>query len=252
MMATAGARPVRNARASVLSAECFFLSQSEMATVSKSKKCKNDKTRSYKGTEASPMGVGYASAPERVGTRKRGGDGGMWVVVKRSDGIKAWARASSASSAKSQKPASSAKRTRTIKRRKGGADGLERFNREDMELGRGQAAAQQSPSRDADLANLRSQLAEAEQGVAWTSRGMNDPSKSTSDRERLSRMNEKASQQRQQIARQIDLKEGDPEIEGRYKGALVERSLDRNWSGLTRRMWNPENGTLFKKHGTDF
>ena len=37
-------------------------------------KCINDKTRTYKGSEPSPKGLGYCAHPEEVGTRKYGKD----------------------------------------------------------------------------------------------------------------------------------------------------------------------------------
>ena len=53
-------------------------------------KCINDKTRTYKGSEPSPKGLGYCAHPEEVGTRKYGKDKNVWVVKKISNGSKRW------------------------------------------------------------------------------------------------------------------------------------------------------------------
>lgn len=42
--------------------------------------CKNDATKSYKGTEPSPKGLGYCSHAEKIGTTRKGRDGCMWEV----------------------------------------------------------------------------------------------------------------------------------------------------------------------------
>lgn len=70
------------------------------------KRCKNDRARTYKGSEPSPLGLGYAAGPEKAGSRKRGGDGAMWIAKPRSNGANAWVRApSSPKRAKSRRPA---------------------------------------------------------------------------------------------------------------------------------------------------
>lgn len=55
-------------------------------------RCKNDPSRSYTGAEPSPKGRGYCAHAEKVGARRKGGDGAMWVVASRSVGGKYWAR----------------------------------------------------------------------------------------------------------------------------------------------------------------
>lgn len=55
-------------------------------------KCKNDLKSSYTGKELSPKGKGYCARKERLGTKKRGNDGKIWIVKKRIDGVKLWAR----------------------------------------------------------------------------------------------------------------------------------------------------------------
>ncbi len=55
-------------------------------------KCKNDKTRSYKGTEPSPKGLGWCAHGEKVGKKRKGADGNRWVVKKISNGSKRWVK----------------------------------------------------------------------------------------------------------------------------------------------------------------
>ncbi len=43
-------------------------------------KCLNDPKKYYKGDEPSPKGRGYCASAEKIGTKKKGGDGKMWVV----------------------------------------------------------------------------------------------------------------------------------------------------------------------------
>jgi hypothetical protein len=45
-------------------------------------KCKNDSTRSYKGTEPSPKGLGYCAHVEKVGITKKGKDKNQWLIKK--------------------------------------------------------------------------------------------------------------------------------------------------------------------------
>ena len=45
-------------------------------------KCKNDPTRSYKGTEPSPKGLGYCAHGMKEGDKKKGKDGNMWIIKK--------------------------------------------------------------------------------------------------------------------------------------------------------------------------
>lgn len=58
-------------------------------------KCKNDPKTSYTGKEPSPKGKGFCAKKERIGSKKRGKDGKMWIVKKRIDGVKLWTRFSS-------------------------------------------------------------------------------------------------------------------------------------------------------------
>lgn len=52
--------------------------------------CKNNPKRSYKGTEPSPKGLGYCASGEKIGSKKKGRDGNMWIVKKISSGSKRW------------------------------------------------------------------------------------------------------------------------------------------------------------------
>jgi len=53
-------------------------------------KCLNDSDRIYKGNEPSPKGLGYCEYVESVGTKKRGKDGNMWVIIFKKNGVKKW------------------------------------------------------------------------------------------------------------------------------------------------------------------
>ena len=53
-------------------------------------RCKNDKSRTYKGTEPSPKGKGYCAHAENVGSKKKGKDGNMWEVKQIKNGSKRW------------------------------------------------------------------------------------------------------------------------------------------------------------------
>lgn len=52
-------------------------------------KCINNNSKSYKGNELSPLGLGYCSYSEEIGTIKIGNDGGEWIVKKTKSG-KRW------------------------------------------------------------------------------------------------------------------------------------------------------------------
>ena len=54
--------------------------------------CKNDPTKSYKGNEPSPKGLGYCAHAEEVGKIRKGLDGNKWKINKTSKGIKRWIR----------------------------------------------------------------------------------------------------------------------------------------------------------------
>ena len=77
-------------------------------------KCKNDSSRSYKGTEPSPKGLGYCGHAEKVGKRMKGKDGKIWIVVKNKNGIKKWTKF------KRSSPSESAKDFKLGTKRKGG------------------------------------------------------------------------------------------------------------------------------------
>ena len=53
-------------------------------------KCKNDSTKSYKGTEPSPKGLGYCAHAEKVGKKKKGKDDNTWIIKEVSNGSKKW------------------------------------------------------------------------------------------------------------------------------------------------------------------
>jgi hypothetical protein len=54
-------------------------------------KCIKDETKSYKGTEPSPKGLGYCAHSEDVGTIKTGNDGNQWIITEVKN-IKRWIR----------------------------------------------------------------------------------------------------------------------------------------------------------------
>jgi hypothetical protein len=54
--------------------------------------CKNDKTRSYKGSEPSPKGFGICAHAEKMNTIQKGTDGNMWKIQKTSNNIKRWVK----------------------------------------------------------------------------------------------------------------------------------------------------------------
>ena len=55
-------------------------------------KCKNDKTRSFKGTEPSPKGLGYCAHSMKIGAVKKGKDGNKWIVKEIKNGNKRWVK----------------------------------------------------------------------------------------------------------------------------------------------------------------
>ena len=55
-------------------------------------KCINDPTRSYKGTEPSPKGLGYCAHAMKLGTVMKGKNKEMWKVKKTKNGIKRWVK----------------------------------------------------------------------------------------------------------------------------------------------------------------
>lgn len=52
--------------------------------------CKNDKTRTYKGDEPSPKGLGFCAHAEPVWKERKGRDGRKWEVREDARGIKSW------------------------------------------------------------------------------------------------------------------------------------------------------------------
>jgi len=52
--------------------------------------CKNNPTRSYKGTEPSPKGLGYCASGESIGKKRKGKDGKMWIIKEVSNGSGRW------------------------------------------------------------------------------------------------------------------------------------------------------------------
>ena len=57
-------------------------------------KCKNDPTRSYKGTEPSPKGLGFCAHAMKEGATKKGKDGNKWIVKEVKNGSKRWMKVS--------------------------------------------------------------------------------------------------------------------------------------------------------------
>ena len=52
--------------------------------------CIKDASKSYKGNEPSPKGLGYCAHSEDIGTIKKGKDGNKWIIASTSSGIKRW------------------------------------------------------------------------------------------------------------------------------------------------------------------
>ena len=55
-------------------------------------RCKNANTGTYKGTEPSPKGLGYCARGEKIGKKKKGLDGNMWIVKETKKGIARWVK----------------------------------------------------------------------------------------------------------------------------------------------------------------
>lgn len=53
-------------------------------------RCKNDPTKSYKGDEPSPKGLGYCAHAEPVLTTRKGRDGKKYEVRLNTNGVKSW------------------------------------------------------------------------------------------------------------------------------------------------------------------
>ena len=91
-------------------------------------KCKNDPTRSYKGTEPSPKGLGFCAHAMKEGATKKGKDGNKWIIKKVKNGSKRWIKVSGKS--KPQKVDKVVKKTqgkRVILKKKGK---MHTFNKE--------------------------------------------------------------------------------------------------------------------------
>lgn len=54
--------------------------------------CKNDPTKTYKGTEPSPKGLGYCGHCEEIGKIKKGLDGNKWIITTNKNGVKRWTK----------------------------------------------------------------------------------------------------------------------------------------------------------------
>ena len=52
--------------------------------------CKNNPNHKYKGTEPSPKGIGWCASGEKIGRKRKGKDGNMWIIKKVSNGSKRW------------------------------------------------------------------------------------------------------------------------------------------------------------------
>jgi hypothetical protein len=53
-------------------------------------RCLNDAKATYTGKEPSPKGLGYCAHSEKVGTKKKGRDGNMWIIREVAGGHKRW------------------------------------------------------------------------------------------------------------------------------------------------------------------
>jgi hypothetical protein len=53
-------------------------------------RCKNDRTKTYAGTEPSPRGVGYCASADPAGKTRKGLDGARWTVHEDKNGRKTW------------------------------------------------------------------------------------------------------------------------------------------------------------------
>ena len=55
-------------------------------------KCKNDPTKSYKGTEPSPKGLGFCAHSEKIGKTRKGLDDNIWKIEATVKGVKRWVK----------------------------------------------------------------------------------------------------------------------------------------------------------------
>jgi hypothetical protein len=65
-------------------------------------KCKNDSTKSYKGDEPSPKGLGICAHAEKTGLIMNGLDGNQWIVKEDKNKIKRWYKYTKKSSTKNK------------------------------------------------------------------------------------------------------------------------------------------------------
>ena len=72
-------------------------------------KCIDDPSRSYKGNEPSPKGLGYCAHTHSVGTTKTGNDGNTWTVETTYKGTKRWVKKSGSGKRRSTKRVSKKK-----------------------------------------------------------------------------------------------------------------------------------------------
>ena len=73
-------------------------------------KCIDDPSRSYKGNEPSPKGLGYCAHTQAVGTTKTGNDGNTWTVETTYKGTKRWVKKSGSSKRVPKEKKTSSKR----------------------------------------------------------------------------------------------------------------------------------------------
>lgn len=53
-------------------------------------RCKNDRTKTYAGTEPSPRGLGWYAGADPVGKTRKGRDGARWIVTEDKNGRRTW------------------------------------------------------------------------------------------------------------------------------------------------------------------
>ena len=85
-------------------------------------KCKNDPTRTYKGTEPSPKGLGFCAHAEKLSVKRKGKDGNEWIINTTKSGIQRWIKHNSEDKLDCSKFVRYEKRTGKITRR---LDGLQ-------------------------------------------------------------------------------------------------------------------------------
>jgi hypothetical protein len=63
-------------------------------------KCINDSSKSYKGTEPSPKGLGYCAHVEEINTIKKDRNGNKWIINTTKNGVKRWIKYNNSDSSK--------------------------------------------------------------------------------------------------------------------------------------------------------